>query len=63
MSYSRAKDMMEDIGQVMAVLFSSVKLPKKRVFTILDNIIGANNNQVGYLLEYLILNTFKYIWL
>ena len=50
-SYNEAKDMMEDLGQVLATIFTSPRMPRNRMFRIIDCLVGAEeDNQV--LLEY-----------
>ena len=52
-SYNEAKDMMEDLGQVLATIFTSPRMPRNRMFRIIDCLVGAEeDNQV--LLEYFI---------
>ena len=50
---SLAKDMMEDLGQVLATIFTSPRMPRNRMFRIIDCLVGGEeDNQV--LLEYFI---------
>ncbi|XP_023326335.1 uncharacterized protein LOC111699830 isoform X2 [Eurytemora carolleeae] len=44
-SYNEAKDMMEDLGQVLATMFNSSKMPRNRIFGIIDYMVGAEEDR------------------
>ena len=46
-SYQEAKDIMEDLGQVITLLFNSHKMDKEKVFRIIDILIGAYKTSVS----------------
>ena len=47
-SYQEAKDIMEDLGQVITLLFNSHKMDKEKVFRIIDILIGAYKTSVSW---------------